>query len=308
MVSLLYKFKNSPFHKCSPFIKILWLLTVVIVSILFEHPLILLTLFISSFLFAVLSKITKEWIGFLKLAVLFFPFIILFNVIVNGNGETILWQAPFTLPAFGRFNITLEEIMFALTMCIRLGAILGAFTVINLTTNPDDLMRAVTKLKFPYKSTMITTLTTKFVPILLRDFNDIVDVQRSRGVDFNNTKMKEKIINYAIIFFPLLSKSLERSFQLAESMESRAFGRFQKRTYFNEIKISPSEYMIMGIILLPLLMSAYMLTKGQGSFIFYQKIDPLIKSSSEIRDILILFLLEVIVIPVLLFKWRISYD
>jgi len=157
----------------------------------------------------------------------------------------------------------------------------------------------------PFNSSVLIQVEN---PIKISDIDPVIGAHVGPGAYGVCYKMKEKIINYAIIFFPLLSKSLERSFQLAESMESRAFGRFQKRTYFNEIKISPSEYMIMGIILLPLLMSAYMLTKGQGSFIFYQKIDPLIKSSSEIRDILILFLLEVIVIPVLLFKWRISYD
>ncbi|NYT13831.1 MAG: hypothetical protein GKC01_04900, partial [Candidatus Methanofastidiosa archaeon] len=79
----------------------------------------------------------------MKLVVFFIPFVILFNLIVNANGETVLWQLPFRIPIFGILNFTLEELAFSLTMCIRIAAILGAFAVLNLTTDTDDLLCAV---------------------------------------------------------------------------------------------------------------------------------------------------------------------
>ena len=101
--------------------------------------------------------------------------------------------ATFKIPIFGILNITLEELMFSLTMCIRLAVILGAFAVLNLTTDPDDLLSAITKLKLPYRSVVVTSLSTKFVPVLFSDLNNIQEAQRSRGVDFLKANSKREL-------------------------------------------------------------------------------------------------------------------
>jgi energy-coupling factor transport system permease protein len=227
---------------------------------------------------------------------------------VNANGETILWQLPFRIPVFGILNITLEELAFSLTMCIRIAAILGAFTVLNLTTDPDDLLIAVTKLRLPYRSVVVTSLSTKFVPVLFSDMKNIQDAQRSRGVDFSKGKISERIKKYAAIFFPLLSKSLDRSIQIAEAMETRGFGRYEKRSFYKDLKVSASDIILICVCLAPLVISLYMISEGIGVFKFYQRIDPLIKSDSEAFFMLIILSLEVFLLPLLKIRGVMSYD
>jgi len=278
------------------------------ISVIFEHPIILFIIFLSSFFVATISKIFIDWSKVMKLVVYFVPFVILFNLLVNANGETVLWQSPFRIPLFGILNITLEELAFSLTMCIRIAAILGAFAVLNLTTDPDDLLTAVTKLRFPYRSVVVTSLSTKFVPVLFSDLNNVQEAQRSRGVDFSKGKISLRIKKYGSIFFPLLSKSLDRSVQIAEAMESRGFGRYEKRSFYKDTKIKPSDIILIAISIAPLIISLYMISQGIGVFKFYQRIDPLIKSTSEAYYILAILLVQIFLLPLLKIKGLMAYD
>ncbi|NYT03928.1 MAG: energy-coupling factor transporter transmembrane protein EcfT [Candidatus Methanofastidiosa archaeon] len=308
MLELTYKRKRSLFHDASPFLKISWLLSILLISIIFEHPIILFVIFLSSFFMALISKIFIEWARVMKLVVFFIPFVILFNLIVNANGETVLWQLPFRIPIFGILNITLEELAFSLTMCIRIAAILGAFAVLNLTTDPDDLLSAVTKLRLPYRSVVVTSLSTKFVPVLFSDLKNVQEAQRSRGVDFSKGTLKERIKKYGAVFFPLLSKSLDRSVQIAEAMESRGFGRYEKRSFYKDTKISASDIFLIVVSIAPLIISLYMVSQGIGVFKFYQRIDPLIKSDSEAYYIISILLFQVFLLPLLKIKGLMTYD
>jgi len=47
--------------------------------------------------------------------------------------------------------------------------------VLTLTIHPDDLMLAMIKLKLPYKSVLVTSLATRFVPTLVDDVERITD-------------------------------------------------------------------------------------------------------------------------------------
>ena len=308
MLELVYKRKRSVFHDASPFLKMTWLLSILMISVIFEHPIILFIIFLSSFFVAAISKIFIDWSKVMKLVVYFVPFVILFNLLVNANGETVLWQSPFRIPLFGILNITLEELAFSLTMCIRIAAILGAFAVLNLTTDPDDLLTAVTKLRLPYRSVVVTSLSTKFVPVLFSDLNNVQEAQRSRGVDFSKGKISLRIKKYGSIFFPLLSKSLDRSVQIAEAMESRGFGRYEKRSFYKDTKIKPSDIILIAISIAPLIISLYMISQGIGVFKFYQRIDPLIKSTSEAYYILAILLVQIFLLPLLKIKGLMTYD
>jgi len=308
MLELVYKRKRSVFHDASPFLKMTWLLSILMISVIFEHPIILFIIFLSSFFVATISKIFIDWSKVMKLVVYFVPFVILFNLLVNANGETVLWQSPFRIPLFGILNITLEELAFSLTMCIRIAAILGAFAVLNLTTDPDDLLTAVTKLRLPYRSVVVTSLSTKFVPVLFSDLNNVQEAQRSRGVDFSKGKISLRIKKYGSIFFPLLSKSLDRSVQIAEAMESRGFGRYEKRSFYKDTKITPSDIILIAISIAPLIISLYMISQGIGVFKFYQRIDPLIKSTSEAYYILAILLVQIFLLPLLKIKGLMAYD
>jgi energy-coupling factor transport system permease protein len=60
----------------------------------------------------------------------------------------------------------------------------------------------------------------------------------------------ERVRNYIPILVPMLIRSFQRSLELAEAMESRAYGAQKKRTSLYELKMARSDYIALGLILL----------------------------------------------------------
>ena len=81
MLKLTYIRKKSVFHNASPFLKITWILSILMISVIFEHPIILFIIFLSPLLMAAISKIFNEWSKVMKLVVYFFhlPFCLIYS-------------------------------------------------------------------------------------------------------------------------------------------------------------------------------------------------------------------------------------
>ena len=91
-------------------------------------------------------------------------------------------------------------------------------------------------------------------------------------------------------------------------METRGFGRYEKRSFYKDTKISASDILLIVVSIAPLIISLYMVSQGVGVFKFYQKIDSLIKSSSEAYYILAILLVQVFLLPLLKIKEMMAYD
>jgi energy-coupling factor transport system permease protein len=66
---------------------------------------------------------------------------------------------------------------------------------------------------------LAVALATRLVPSLERDAAGFVEALRGRGVAVEGIRGRARLLS------PLLAGSLERSLNLAESMEARGFGR-----------------------------------------------------------------------------------
>ena len=71
-----------------------------------------------------------------------------------------------------------------------------------------------------------------------------MDAQRSRGLELDKGSFLNKIRNYIPILLPLIINSIRRSLELAEAMESRAFGSTQDRTNLYELNMKSSDRLI----------------------------------------------------------------
>ena len=69
------------------------------------------------------------------------------------------------------------------------------------------------------RSVLAIALATRLFPTLERDAGGYVEALRGRGVAVEGVRGRARLLS------PLLAGSLERSLNLAESMEARGFGR-----------------------------------------------------------------------------------
>ena len=139
----------------------------------------------------------------------------LFSPLVGVYGGTVYWEGP-SIPVIGRLDVTSEEVGEALYQGLRLTAVGLAFAAYALLLDHDRLLQAGGRLRH---SVLAVALATRLVPTLERDAGGFVEALRGRGVEVEGLRGRARLLS------PLLAGSLERSLNLAESMEARGFGR-----------------------------------------------------------------------------------
>ena len=139
----------------------------------------------------------------------------LFSPLVARYGGVVYWEGP-EVPVIGQLDVTSEEVSEALFQSLRLIAVGLAFAAYALLLDLDGLLLAGGGLR---RSVLAVALATRLVPTLERDAAGFVEALRGRGLAVEGVRGRARLIS------PLVAGSLERSLNLAESMEARGFGR-----------------------------------------------------------------------------------
>jgi len=308
MRELRYHDKNTAIHRLSPIVKLAWGATIIVLSLIFNHPLYIVVLLVAVVILLKSAGVWREWTSVLKLSLWLGASIIVINALVSHHGNHVLVVAPFTLPVLGQPMITLEAIAFGAVMAVKLLVIISAFAFINLAVHPDDIMSVLIKMKLPYKSVLVTSLSTRFIPCLIEDMQRINDAYRTRGVLLDTGNWFRRLKNRAGIIIPLLSNSLDRAVQVAEAMEARAFGTGQKRTFYRDIKFSPMDCIILAFVLLPIGAGIVLRVFSYGDYEFYPSLQA-INFSGFISLLLgILTLLLLAILPLAFLQRRVELD
>ena len=99
-----------------------------------------------------------------------------------------------------------------------------------------------------------------------------------------------RIKRRAIIIPSLLSNSLERSIQSAEAMESRGFGSKGRKTFYDVIKTTRTDYFFIALSLSLFALFAIMWILRIGTYEYYPNITPIVITISYVSVALILVL------------------
>jgi len=145
-------------------------------------------------------------------------FIILISSLVNATlshfGETVLFYLPIWIPYIGG-AITLEAIVYGAINGLILSCIFSAFITINQALPVSNLIRLIPRAFHPVA--LVTSIAVTFVPVSLRQFNQIREAQAVRGHQVRG------LSSWLPLLLPLLIGGLERAFSLAEAMTARGF-------------------------------------------------------------------------------------
>lgn len=272
---------SSAVHRLNAFVMLSWLASVLVASMVAQHPLWLLGVLLSTIVVAVAAGVTTQWRSVMAFVLWMAVAIVAINGIVGSQGSHVLLQAGFHLPLVGTPRLTLEALTFGGAMAVRLAAIISAFTLLNLCVHPDDLMRAAIKLRLPYRSVLVTSLSIRFLPVLLQDARTITDVQRSRGLSFDSGGLGRRIRNRGALILPLLSNALDRAVQVAEAMESRAYGAPVRRTYYRDAPLTSPDRLLLSIVWGGIVLSVWSRAAGIGSYVYYPSLSAASLSTSE---------------------------
>ncbi len=238
-----FKRSSSPIHDLDPRVKFLYVCIVFIIAILFNQLLPLLILFVGQIPLVLLSRVQKEWLRSMRGSIIFAALIFVTN-----------WISRYFYGGYSSWMLLLEH---SLAMTLRFIVLIESFSIFFLTTSPDHLGLALEQSGIPYEFCFAFTTAIRFIPVLAEEAQTIIDAQRARGLELEKGNFIKKVKNYIPILIPLIVNAIRRSLELAEAMESRAWGAINKRTNLYVLKLGRNDYYLMAVSIVILILAIY---------------------------------------------------
>ena len=195
-----------------------------------------------SVFFVILYKIAKLKVSMIFKSLKPMWFMMIFLFIVN----LFVYKEGLLLVDWWIFEIHLDAIIQTIKIVLRLALLIMLSTLFTATTKPLDITVAIDDLFAWLKVfkvnvsilSMTISIALRFIPTILDETYRIMKAQASRGVDFKNGKLKEKVVAISSLIVPLLISELSRSDELANAMEARNYNPLAKRTRYRKLKWS----------------------------------------------------------------------
>ncbi|MEM4701583.1 MAG: energy-coupling factor transporter transmembrane component T [Candidatus Bathyarchaeia archaeon] len=239
---------SSPIHNLDPRIKFVYACVIFIVAILFWELLPLIVLFLMQIPFVIVARVKREWARSMRGAAFLASIIFFVNFI-------------FSFISSG-YVVTLSALEHALSMTLRFLVLVESFSIFFLTTSPDHLGLALEQSQVPDEFCFAFTTAVRFVPVLAEEAQTIMDAQKARGLELEKGNFLKRIRNYIPILIPLIVSAIRRSLELADAMESRAWGAVKKRTNLYVLKLRRRDYIFIfltiGILAAAILVRLYL--------------------------------------------------
>ncbi len=200
------------------FVWLVWLGLVMWIVSLIRNPFYLTLLWIWIAIINIYTRGTENtiwnsvWTLWASLGII--PMSALFNMLTTHFGDHILFTIPGKIPLLSGI-VTGEALVYGLTNGLVLNVIINAFWTFNRNVPIQSLLRLIPRAFYPMA--VISSIAVTFIPITIRQYQQIQEAQAIRGQRRNNLR------DTLALMMPLLTSSLERAFQLAEVLTARGF-------------------------------------------------------------------------------------
>lgn len=158
----------------------------------------------------------------------------------------------FGIEPFGTFTIKIYEdgVITGFFIIARVFILIMFSSLLTLTTKPTDINNGLEAILKPFELlglktsilAMMVSIALRYIPTLFNETQKILKAQASRGVDFNEGKFKDKVVQIVSLLVPMFVISFKRAAELADAMEARGYIPGGKRTKINEMKLRFKDY------------------------------------------------------------------
>ncbi len=268
-VSKLFQNGDTYFHKLDGSIKLILLIFWSVIVFSFMDYRVFLFLIFVGFVMLSSAKIQIKDIRFILIFITGFTlFNSLFLAIITptyGSEITGVYTSAFSL---GAYNLTYETLFFVVTLSLKYFALLPVSLLFVFTTNPSEFASSLNKVKVHYKISYAVSLSLRYIPDVMSEYNQIKNALTLKGIDFDGEKNKfKKLGMYKLILVPLVRSSIEKIDTISNGMDLRSFGLMKKRTWYTSKKYGKNEYI--AILSMILVFALYFVTKIFISTDFY---------------------------------------
>jgi energy-coupling factor transport system permease protein len=233
----------SPIHSLDPRIKFIYVCSIFAAAIIFWELIPLTALFLIQIPIVLLAGVRREWQRSMRGAAFL---------------ATIIFLTNFAFSFIGaNYKVIPSDVERAVALTLRFVVLVESFSVFFLTTSPDHLGLALEQTHVPYEFVFAFTTAVRFVPVLAEEAQTIMDAQKARGLELERGNFLKRIRNYIPILIPLIVSAIRRSLELAEAMESRAWGATKKRTNLYALKMHRGDIVLVALTIIILTVAIY---------------------------------------------------
>jgi len=172
-------------------------------------------------------------------------FLLVFTAVLN----LLYYPGEHELACFWIFTITMEGVLHAFFMVVRIMMLLCCTFLLTYTTSPLELTDALESLLGPLKAlhvpvhelSMMMSIALRFIPTLIEETDKIMSAQRSRGADFDTGSLVQRARALIPLLVPLFVSAFRRADELATAMECRCYHGGQGRTRLRQLHWRPAD-------------------------------------------------------------------
>ncbi|KRK52035.1 energy-coupling factor transporter transmembrane component T [Companilactobacillus kimchii] len=193
----------------------IYLLGIILISLLFNNPIISLISLIALIFMAIL--VNREKIKtYFKFSCVIFIVTFAFNLILNQRGEDVFWT-------FYSFRLTQESLLNGLILGISFVNLLWAFYIYNALIRVKTVFELLSSLL--KNVALIFILTIQFIPRIIQIYNETKSIRKFRTQDeVQHSKLKSTMDLMEII----LNKAVASFMNVSDTLILRGFNNHQK--------------------------------------------------------------------------------
>lgn len=194
----------------------------------------------------------------IKVMTIYVAFFLLINFILTylfspQHGTQIYGTSHELFRFNNRYTVTLEQLLYQITKTVKYASVVPLGMIFLLTTNPSEFAASINRAGCNYKGAYALSLTLRYFPDMIRDYQDIALAQQSRGLDMSRKeKLGTRIKNVMNICVPLIFSTLDRIELISNAMDLRGFGKHRKRTWYVAKPLRKGDWgaIVFGILIL----------------------------------------------------------
>jgi energy-coupling factor transport system permease protein len=239
---------TSVFHRLNPLAKLLMVALVAVLAVTTSNPVPLALLVVALFLAAAAAGLSRPLVEQLPLLVSLTISLLLLTIITMQDGATIGHLVPNVVPVIGgAFPITRGAIEFGLLLSLRFFAMLFAFQLLVISTQPHDLVHALRRLHLPVDYALMFLIALRFIPSLQLEGQRIREAQQARAYNPGGG-LRGVVRTLTPIVIPLLSNSLGKANVLGLTIDLRGY-RTARRTSLRDRSLKGRDFTAIAVLL-----------------------------------------------------------
>ncbi|HRE82571.1 MAG TPA: energy-coupling factor transporter transmembrane component T [Opitutaceae bacterium] len=226
------------------------------VAVLWSQPLLSVSLASAVLIACLWVGVPRGYLGFiLRVMTPFFLLLLLthgfFNVRpvlrLTGQSElTALFRFPENWWVVGGAMLSREGLLYGVNVIAKSLTFLLLVPLCVFTTDPNNLVLGLVRLRLPYKLAFLISSTLRFFPLLFDEIHAVIETQRLRGFALEEMSTLERVKTYSKIAVPIVLGAMFKAQQIEVVLQSKAFSGNAERTYLHDSKLRSADGWVIG--------------------------------------------------------------